>query len=395
MKNKDEYLISLKKVGKIDIPEYVFLHSATKALANELTTFDREVACVLTLDKNNKPLHASMIHEGTINQSLLFGRDVVKPALIDSKAEKIILFHNHPSGVGKPSIADFEATEKLKELCDKVGIQLIDHFVVGKGGELTSIFEKLNINRPQLEQFALQKKKSLNIVRTVLSPKYQLNNPSTQIDSSEKALSFFDKLYSNLDKNSLAIAVLNSQNFPVKVIGFPLEKINNEKILKDVYKNILLSNPYNVITGTNIINYSPEIEKQCELGLENIKNFLDIANIRHLDDIFVTPKEVISMKEEHVPHIRYLDLENKVSENTEVEYKNSFEEYKETIKHLLENNHRDFFKALVSIEKDINNEEILDSLYTEWMYSDDIQLLDPEINELVYKLDINQTENHL
>ena len=110
--NKDEFLVSLKKVGKIDIPESLTYHSALEAVANELCTYDREVACVMVLDKNNKPLHTSMIHQGTINESLFSCRDVLKPALVDKKAEKMVVLHNHPSGLREPSINDIEVTKR-------------------------------------------------------------------------------------------------------------------------------------------------------------------------------------------------------------------------------------------------------------------------------------------
>ena len=237
--NKDEFLVSLKKVGKIDVPESLTYHSALEAVAKELCTYDREVACVMVIDKNNKPLHTSMIHQGTINESLFSCRDVLKPALVDKKAEKMVVLHNHPSGFSEPSVNDIEVTKRLRELSNLVGISLIDHFTVGRDGQLCSIYEKMGLPNQNIFSSSKDSRKSLNIVRTVLSPKYQENNENTNITNSGQAMYLFERLYSDTEKNSLAVVALNSKNYPVKIIGLTLEKLKNPIVMQELYKNII------------------------------------------------------------------------------------------------------------------------------------------------------------
>lgn len=333
--NKDEFLVSLKKVGKIDVPESLTYHSALEAVAKELCTYDREVACVMVIDKNNKPLHTSMIHQGTINESLFSCRDVLKPALVDKKAEKM----------GLPNQNIFSSSKDSR--------------------------------------------KSLNIVRTVLSPKYQENNENTNITNSGQAMYLFERLYSDTEKNSLAVVALNSKNYPVKIIGLTLEKLKNPIVMQELYKNIILSNAPKVLTGTNITHYTPEIEQSCNEILTLLHNFLEKSGINQLDDIFITPNEAISMADEQIDNVFELGLKNKVSE-VSMNYSNKeFEKYKTIVEGLIEKDYRNFFKAIVSIEKDINNSELLDKIYFEWMKSDDIELLDPQINELLPYKNVN------
>lgn len=387
--NKDDFLVSLKKVGKIDVPESLTYHSALEAVAKELCTYDREVACVMVIDKNNKPLHTSMIHQGTINESLFSCRDVLKPALVDKKAEKMVVLHNHPSGFSEPSVNDIEVTKRLRELSNLVGISLIDHFTVGRDGQLCSIYEKMGLPNQNIFSSSKDSRKSLNIVRTVLSPKYQENNENTNITNSGQAMYLFERLYSDTEKNSLAVVALNSKNYPVKIIGLTLEKLKKPIVMQELYKNIILSNAPKVLTGTNITHYTPEIEQSCNEILTSLHNFLEKSGINQLDDIFITPNEAISMADEQIDNVFELGLKNKVSE-VSMNYSNEeFEKYKTIVEELIEKDYRNFFKAIVSIEKDINNSELLDKIYFEWMKSDDIELLDPQINELLPYKNVN------
>ena len=232
-------------------------------------------------------------------------------------------------------------------------------------------------------------RKSLNIVRTVLSPKYQENNENTNITNSGQAMYLFERLYSDTEKNSLAVVALNSKNYPVKIIGLTLEKLKNPIVMQELYKHIILSNAPKVLTGTNITHYTPEIEQSCNEILTLLHNFLEKSGIHQLDDIFITPNEAISMADEQIDNVFELGLKNKVSE-VSMNYSNKeFEKYKTIVEGLIEKDYRNFFKAIVSIEKDINNSELLDKIYFEWMKSDDIELLDPQINELLPYKNVN------
>ncbi len=86
----------------------------------------------LYLNTHFKLIHDEVISIGTINANLIHPREVFKPA-IEYGAAAVILAHNHPSGVVKPSDADTEITTQLIEVGKMVGIPLIDHVIIGKG----------------------------------------------------------------------------------------------------------------------------------------------------------------------------------------------------------------------------------------------------------------------
>jgi DNA repair protein RadC len=91
----------------------------------------------LYLNTHFRLVHDEVISIGTLNANLIHPREVFKPA-IENGAAAVILAHNHPSGVVKPSEADIEVTSQLVEVGKIVGIPLIDHVIIGKG-KFTSV----------------------------------------------------------------------------------------------------------------------------------------------------------------------------------------------------------------------------------------------------------------
>ena len=71
------------------------------------------------------------MHRGTINTSLVHPREVFKRALLNN-ASNIMVAHNHPSGDPNPSKEDIQITERLKEAGNLLGINLLDHIIVGE-----------------------------------------------------------------------------------------------------------------------------------------------------------------------------------------------------------------------------------------------------------------------
>lgn len=81
------------------------------------------------LDAQNRTIQAEMLFRGTLTQTSVYPREVVKRALAHNAAG-VILAHNHPSGVAEPSQADRLLTQTLKEALALVEVRLLDHFVV-------------------------------------------------------------------------------------------------------------------------------------------------------------------------------------------------------------------------------------------------------------------------
>jgi DNA repair protein RadC len=86
------------------------------------------------LDAQNRVTQAEMLFRGTLTQTSVYPREVVKRAMAHNAAG-IILAHNHPSGVAEPSQADRLLTQTLKQALALVDVRVLDHFVVaGAGG---------------------------------------------------------------------------------------------------------------------------------------------------------------------------------------------------------------------------------------------------------------------
>jgi DNA repair protein RadC len=101
-------------------------------LRRELEGLDREHVLGVYLDARHRVLGVRTISVGTLDASLVHPREVFRPA-VGLQAAAVVVAHNHPSGCPQPSGDDLELTRRL-------GIELLDHVVVGDGG-LVSVRE--------------------------------------------------------------------------------------------------------------------------------------------------------------------------------------------------------------------------------------------------------------
>lgn len=97
----------------------------------KLGHFEHEVFAVLWLDKCHRIIAFSELFHGTIDGSIVHPREVVKMAMRQNAAA-CIFAHNHPSGKAEPSLADRHLTRELKEILDVVGVETLDHVIVGE-----------------------------------------------------------------------------------------------------------------------------------------------------------------------------------------------------------------------------------------------------------------------
>ncbi|ATO26985.1 DNA repair protein RadC [Bacillus atrophaeus] len=91
---------------------------------------DREHFIVASLDTKNQPVSINVCHIGSLNASIVHPREVMKSAIL-SNAASIIVGHNHPSGKAEPSKEDIEVTKRLAEAGKIIGIDVLDHIIVG------------------------------------------------------------------------------------------------------------------------------------------------------------------------------------------------------------------------------------------------------------------------
>ncbi|MDR2924442.1 MAG: DNA repair protein RadC [Azoarcus sp.] len=100
-----------------------------------------ETFCVLLLDVRHRLIEAVDLFRGTLNQTSVYPREVVKLAL-HRNAASVILAHNHPSGAREPSGADKLITRDLRNALALVDVKVLDHFIVPAHGEPLSFAEQ-------------------------------------------------------------------------------------------------------------------------------------------------------------------------------------------------------------------------------------------------------------
>ena len=90
---------------------------------------EHEVFIILLLDSQNRLIEAQELFRGTLSQTSVYPREVVKYTLARNAAA-VLFAHNHPSGVAEPSRADELLTQNLKQALALVDVRVLDHFVV-------------------------------------------------------------------------------------------------------------------------------------------------------------------------------------------------------------------------------------------------------------------------
>lgn len=95
-----------------------------------------EVFGVIFLSAQNQVLAFEELFRGTLTQTSVYPREVVKRALAHNAAA-VILAHNHPSGIAEPSRSDEALTTALRQALGLVDVKVLDHFVIGAGSAMS------------------------------------------------------------------------------------------------------------------------------------------------------------------------------------------------------------------------------------------------------------------
>ena len=106
----------------------------------DLRHLEQEVLLLLMLNQKGRLLREKYMFKGTVNASMVSPREIFLEAL-SSRAVQIILLHNHPSGDASPSREDLNATRRVAEAGELLGISLADHIIIG-GHTYVSFREK-------------------------------------------------------------------------------------------------------------------------------------------------------------------------------------------------------------------------------------------------------------
>ena len=113
--------------GPEDVLEY---------LSVSMANLKEEVFKVIYLNSANVVLAAEDLFKGTVDQSAVYPREIIKRAF-ELNASGLIFVHNHPSGNLKPSEHDFSLNERLAKACRAVDLAPLDHIIVGPTGHIS------------------------------------------------------------------------------------------------------------------------------------------------------------------------------------------------------------------------------------------------------------------
>lgn len=132
------------------IPFYKWIHiklhpplTAEQYIRPVFHDLDHEECWCIFLSCGNNVLCSQMLSKGTLIQTAIDARTVLRQALL-CNAKSIILLHNHLSGNPLPSASDINFTEKLRRACQIMDVELIDHIILA-GGSFFSFSEERTI----------------------------------------------------------------------------------------------------------------------------------------------------------------------------------------------------------------------------------------------------------
>jgi DNA repair protein RadC len=123
-----------RRIGQVRNPGRPMVSSPAdvdRLLRGRIANHDRENFIVVLLNTKNEVIGTPLVSVGTLSASLVHPREVFKPA-IRSSAASVVLAHNHPSGKAEPSREDREVTGRLVEAAEILGIEVLDHVIVGE-----------------------------------------------------------------------------------------------------------------------------------------------------------------------------------------------------------------------------------------------------------------------
>lgn len=138
------FRIALVREPGVKLAERPQIHVASAAaplLAEYIGETDREVFAVALLTVRHRVLGLHTVSVGCLTSSLVHPREVFKPAILAGSAA-LLLAHNHPSGDPEPSAEDLALTRRLAAAGQLLGIEILDHLVLGEAGRFVSLRER-------------------------------------------------------------------------------------------------------------------------------------------------------------------------------------------------------------------------------------------------------------
>ena len=115
--------------------------AAIKVLRDVFKDYDREVVCLVNLKNNMQPINLNIVSIGVIDQAIIHPRELLKSSIL-SNASSVLIAHNHPSGNLTPSALDISMTDRLQQVFTLMGIDLVDHIIIGNSSNYYSFREQ-------------------------------------------------------------------------------------------------------------------------------------------------------------------------------------------------------------------------------------------------------------
>ena len=138
------FRISLVREPGVKLTERPSMQSPSEAapiLRDYIGDLDREVFVVAMLTTRHRILGLHTVSVGCLTASLVHPAMVMKPAILASAAG-LVLGHNHPSGDPEPSAEDLALTRRLAAAGSLLGIEILDHLVIGEAGRFVSFRQR-------------------------------------------------------------------------------------------------------------------------------------------------------------------------------------------------------------------------------------------------------------
>lgn len=138
------YTVTVRRADVVTLQNRAVIRSPSDAAALVwacLKEADRENFLVLLLDTKNQVIGINTVSVGILDSALVHPREVFKAAII-ANSTAILLAHNHPSGDPTPSLEDRRVTQRLQEAGQNLGIEVMDHIILGEREQFVSLKER-------------------------------------------------------------------------------------------------------------------------------------------------------------------------------------------------------------------------------------------------------------
>jgi len=138
------FRIALVREPGVKLAERPQLRTCAEAapiLAQYIGEADREVFVVAMLTIRHRLIGLHTVSVGCLTSSLVHAREVLKPLILSGSAA-FLACHNHPSGDPEPSAEDVALTRRLAAAGQLIGIELLDHIILGEAGRFVSLRER-------------------------------------------------------------------------------------------------------------------------------------------------------------------------------------------------------------------------------------------------------------